>query len=85
MNRLVAQVGNLLFRRLAVGRGRGLPIRDTADGQSALRGCSVSSGVQSAKFHLGECSLRRSAECSPVFVSVLLAHQWIDTSSAIHR
>jgi hypothetical protein len=44
MNRVfVAQVGNLLIRRLAVGRalvtGRicGLPIRDTADCQSALR------------------------------------------------
>jgi alpha-L-rhamnosidase len=42
-NRLVAQVGNLLFRRLAVGRpwegadACGLPIRDTADNQSALR------------------------------------------------
>jgi hypothetical protein len=35
MNRLVAQFGNLLFRRLAVGSGRGLPIRDT-DCQSAL-------------------------------------------------
>src|ERR1043165_4209879 len=39
----VAQVGNLLFRRLAVGgpypRGQpcGLPIRETADCQSALR------------------------------------------------
>ena len=39
----VAQVGNLPFRRLVVGRvlapGRicGLPIRDTADWQSALR------------------------------------------------
>ncbi len=43
MNRPVAQVGNLLYRRLAVGRHRdrlehcGLPIRDTADCQSALR------------------------------------------------
>src|SRR5206468_1448857 len=39
---LVTQVGNLLFRRLAVGSalgtssGCGLPIRDTADCQSAL-------------------------------------------------
>jgi hypothetical protein len=38
----VAQIGNLLFRRLAVGSGLafwtlcGLPIRDTADCQSAL-------------------------------------------------
>ena len=40
---LVAQVGNLLYRRLAVGlrsdrlEASGLPIRDTADCQSALR------------------------------------------------
>ena len=40
---LVAQVGNLLFRRLAVGKrpantnACGLPIRDTADCQSALQ------------------------------------------------
>jgi len=39
----VAQVGNLLFRRLAVGSAQkhphrcGLPIRGTADYQSALR------------------------------------------------
>ena len=39
----VAQVGNLLFRRLAVGAAPdradrcGLPIRDTADYQSARR------------------------------------------------
>jgi hypothetical protein len=38
----VAQIGNPLFRRLAVGSGLafrtlcGLPIRDTADCQSAL-------------------------------------------------
>ena len=40
--KFVAQVGNLLFRRLAVGCASetctvcGLPIRDTADCQSAL-------------------------------------------------
>ena len=33
----VAQIGNLLFRRLAVGKVCGLPIRDTADSQSALQ------------------------------------------------
>jgi len=46
----VAQVGNLLYRRLAIGEaaeGSGVPtvcgltIRDTADCQSALRGEAV--------------------------------------------
>src|SRR5881628_2429095 len=46
-NRLVAQVGNLLFRRLTVGRalvtssGRRLPICDTADCQSAPPGLTT--------------------------------------------
>jgi hypothetical protein len=40
---LVAQIGNLLYRRLGTGAAmavraaRGLPIHDTADCQSALR------------------------------------------------
>jgi len=52
---VVAQVGNLLYRRLVIGAPAtvlrhhtvsGLPIRDTADCQSALRGAAVADDLR---------------------------------------
>ena len=59
VNTFVAQVGNLLFRRLAVGWSSasatvcGLPIRDTADYQSALpaRRVNAASASTVSRFH----------------------------------
>jgi outer membrane protein, multidrug efflux system len=77
--RIVAQVGNLLFRRLAVGgatvvsTARGLPIRDTADCQSALRWRGVFAVVLAA-FAVGCTTVgpdyeRPKTEVPPAFKS----------------